>query len=164
MRRIDKASGAAQDRHDVKLLKQKILFKNEYVNTGLNDEKRKIKHEGVLSRKEITKSDSAITGDVQFYLLDNMLLFLKAKAVNKWHQHKVFQRPIPLPLLFVCPGEDMPSLRKYIGNSPDSSGTVVAPDRCYQPSKCSNVFVLRCQTEVPGYVIRTNLCWVADFA
>ena len=128
MRRIDKASGAAQDRHDVKLLKQKILFKNEYVNMGLNDEKRKIKHEGVLSRKEITKSDSAITGDVQFYLLDNMLLFLKAKAVNKWHQHKVFQRPIPLPLLFVCPGEDMPSLRKYIGNSPDSSGTVVAPE------------------------------------
>ncbi|EJT44010.1 ROM2-like protein [Saccharomyces kudriavzevii IFO 1802] len=125
MKRIDQASGAAQDRHDVKLLKQKILFKNEYVNLGLNDEKRKIKHEGILSRKELSKSDGAVIGDIQFYLLDNMLLFLKAKAVNKWHQHKVFQRPIPLPLLFACPGEDMPALRKYIGDHPDCSGTVI---------------------------------------
>lgn len=128
MKRIDKASGAAQDRHDVKLLKQKILFKNEYVNLGLNSEKRKIKHEGALSRKELTKSDGTTAGDVQFYLLDNMLLFLKAKAVNKWHQHKVFQRPIPLPLLFVCPSEDMPSLRRYIGDNPGCSGTVIQPD------------------------------------
>ena len=127
MKRIDKASGAAQDRHDVKLLKQKILFKNEYVNLGLNSEKRKIKHEGALSRKELSKSDGT-AGDTQFYLLDNMLLFLKAKAVNKWHQHKVFQRPIPLPLLFVCPSEDMPSLRRYIGDNPGCSGTVIQPE------------------------------------
>lgn len=128
MKRIDKASGTAQDRHDVKLLKQKILFKNEYVNMGLNDEKRKIKHEGILSRKEISKSDNSAVGDIQFYLLDNMLLFLKAKSVNKWHQHKVFQRPIPLPLLFVCPAEEMPPLRRYIGSSPDTAGTVIRPD------------------------------------
>ncbi|CAI4638423.1 ACH_G0038550.mRNA.1.CDS.1 [Saccharomyces cerevisiae] len=128
MKRIDQASGAAQDRHDVKLLKQKILFKNEYVNLGLNDERRKIKHEGILSRKELSKSDGTVVGDIQFYLLDNMLLFLKAKAVNKWHQHKVFQRPIPLPLLFACPGEDMPALRKYIGDHPDCSGTVIQPE------------------------------------
>ncbi|KAL3232591.1 RHO1 GDP-GTP exchange protein 2 [Nakaseomyces bracarensis] len=128
MKRIDKASGAAQDRHDVKLLKQKILFKNEYVNLGLNSEKRKIKHEGALSRKELTKSDGTTAGDIQFYLLDNMLLFLKAKAVNKWHQHKVFQRPIPLPLLFVSPSEDMPSLRRYIGDNPGCSGTVLQSD------------------------------------
>lgn len=128
MKRIDRASGAAQDRHDVKLLKQKILFKNEYVNMGLNDEKRKIVHEGILSRKDIGKSDSTAAGDIQFYLLDNMLLFLKSKAVNKWHQHKVFQRPIPLPLLFASPSEDMPPLRKYIGSSPSSSGTVVKPE------------------------------------
>ncbi|CCH62931.1 hypothetical protein TBLA_0I02750 [Henningerozyma blattae CBS 6284] len=124
MKRIDKASGAAQDRHDVKLLKQNILFKNEYVNMGLNNEKRKIKHEGVLSKREAGKSDDVL-GDIQYYLLDNMLLFLKAKAVNKWHQRKVFQRPIPLPLLFVSAGEDMPTLRKYIGSKPDCSGTVV---------------------------------------
>lgn len=128
MKRIDRASGAAQDRHDVKLLKQKILFKNEYVNLGLNDEKRKIKHEGVLSRKELTKSDNSVVGDIQFYVLDNMLLFLKAKSVNKWHQHKVFQRPIPLPLLFACPAEDMPPLKKFIGNKPDCYGTVLQPE------------------------------------
>lgn len=128
MKRIDKASGTAQDRHDVKLLKQKILFKNEYVNMGLNDEKRKIKHEGVLSRKELTKSDNSAVGDIQFYLLDNTLLFLKAKSVNKWHQHKVFQRPIPLPLLFACPAEDMPSLRRYIGSGPDTAGAVIQPE------------------------------------
>lgn len=127
MKRIDKASGAAQDRHDVKLLKQKILFKNEYVNLGLNDEKRKIKHEGILSRKEVSKSDDII-GDIQFYLLDNLLLFLKSKSVNKWHQHKVFQRPIPLPLLFVVPGEEPPNLRKHIGFKPDCSGVVIQPD------------------------------------
>ncbi|SJM83989.1 probable RHO1 GDP-GTP exchange protein 2 [Zygosaccharomyces bailii] len=128
MKRIDRASGVAQDRHDVKLLKQKILFKNEYVNLGLNDEKRKIKHEGILSRKELTKSDGSVVGDIQFYLLDNMLLFLKAKSVNKWHQQKVFQRPIPLPLLFACPAEDIPSLRKTIGHKPDCFGSVLQPD------------------------------------
>lgn len=128
MKRIDRASGVAQDRHDVKLLKQKILFKNEYVNLGLNDEKRKIKHEGILSRKEVSKSDGSGVGDVQFYLLDNMLLFLKAKSVNKWHQQKVFQRPIPLPLLFACPGEDMPPLRRLIGHRPDCFGSVLRPD------------------------------------
>ncbi|OBA24712.1 RhoGEF-domain-containing protein, partial [Hanseniaspora valbyensis NRRL Y-1626] len=147
MKRIDKASGAAQDRHDVILLKQKILFKNEFVNLGLNDEKRRIRHEGTLFRKEINTisntgqlsnqmSSSNLSGlnsnsvnvaqnfnmnnvgDIQFYLLDNVLLFLKSKAVNKWNQHKVFQRPIPLPLLFVIPGEEMSvSLRKYIASS-----------------------------------------------
>lgn len=125
MQRIDKASGAAQDRHDVKLLKQKILFKNEYVNMGLNDDKRKIKHEGILSRKEVTKNENGIAGDIQFYLLDNMLLFLKSKAVNKWNQHKVFQRPIPLPLLFAAAGEEMPNLKKYISSKPDSQGMVI---------------------------------------
>ncbi|CAI8500255.1 unnamed protein product [Hanseniaspora opuntiae] len=65
-------------------------------------------------------------GDIQFYLLDNVLLFLKSKAVNKWNQHKVFQRPIPLPLLFVISGEDMnTSLRKYIGYNLGCSGTVL---------------------------------------
>ncbi|CEP60449.1 Rho family guanine nucleotide exchange factor ROM2 LALA0_S01e11144g [Lachancea lanzarotensis] len=128
MTRIDRASGASQDRHDIELLKQKILFKNEYVNLGLNNGKRKIKHEGVLSRKELTKSDSTFGGDIQFYLLDNMLLFLKAKAVNKWQQHKVFQRPIPLPLLFVCAAEDMPPIRRYVNLSPESSGVVIPTD------------------------------------
>ncbi|KAL6928921.1 hypothetical protein ACO0SA_002251 [Hanseniaspora valbyensis] len=155
MKRIDKASGAAQDRHDVILLKQKILFKNEFVNLGLNDEKRRIRHEGTLFRKEINTISNAgqlsnqmsssnlsglnsnsvnvaqnfnmnNVGDIQFYLLDNVLLFLKSKAVNKWNQHKVFQRPIPLPLLFVIPGEEMSvSLRKYIGSKLGFSGCVL---------------------------------------
>ncbi|EDO15474.1 hypothetical protein Kpol_472p5 [Vanderwaltozyma polyspora DSM 70294] len=133
MKRIDQASGAAQDRHDVKLLKQKILFKNEYVNLGLNNEKRKIKHEGILSRKELSKSDNSVIGDLQFYLLDNLLLFLKSKSVNKWHQHKVYQRPIPLPLLFATPGEEAPILRRYIGSKPDCSGTVFFNDNRPNP-------------------------------
>ncbi|KAL6933821.1 related to RHO1 GDP-GTP exchange protein 2 [Hanseniaspora guilliermondii] len=135
MKRIDKASGAAQDRHDVILLKQKILFKNEFINLGLNDEKRRIRHEGSLFRNKINTLSSSSTniaqnfnnvGDIQFYLLDNVLLFLKSKAVNKWNQHKVFQRPIPLPLLFVISGEDMnTSLRKYIGYNLGCSGAVL---------------------------------------
>ncbi|SCV05916.1 LANO_0H18008g1_1 [Lachancea nothofagi CBS 11611] len=141
MTRIDRASGASQDRHDIELLKQKILFKNEYVNLGLNDGKRKIKHEGVLSRKELTKSDNSFGGDIQFYLLDNMLLFLKAKAVNKWQQHKVFQRPIPLPLLFACAGEDMPPIRKHVNQSPESSGTVITLDGHYNNPKNALTFL-----------------------
>lgn len=135
MKRIDKASGAAQDRHDVILLKQKILFKNEFINIGLNDEKRRIRHEGSLFRNKINTLSTSSTniaqnfnniGDIQFYLLDNVLLFLKSKAVNKWNQHKVFQRPIPLPLLFVISGEDMnTSLRKYIGYNLGCSGSVL---------------------------------------
>ncbi|SCW01779.1 LAFE_0E07074g1_1 [Lachancea fermentati] len=141
MKRIDKASGAAQDRHDAKLLKQKILFKNEYVNLGLNDEKRKIKHEGVLSRKELSKSDMSVAGDVQFYLLDNMLLFLKAKPVNKWQQHKVFQRPIPLPLLFVCAAEDIPPLKKYIYSNTDGCGVISTAEYHYTNPKNAITFL-----------------------
>ncbi|SCU92992.1 LAME_0F02278g1_1 [Lachancea meyersii CBS 8951] len=141
MTRIDRASGASQDRHDIELLKQKILFKNEYVNLGLNDGKRKIKHEGILSRKELTKSDSTLGGDIQFYLLDNMLLFLKAKAVNKWQQHKVFQRPIPLPLLFACAAEDLPPIRKYINLSPESSGTVIPIEGHYSNPRNAITFL-----------------------
>lgn len=128
MKRIDVASGAAQDRHDVKLLKQNILFKNEYVNMGLNNEKRKIRYDGILSKRETPKFESSSFTEIQFYLLDNMLLFLKAKAVNKWHQRKVFLRPIPLPLLFAAAGEEMPSLKGYIGSKPDCSGIVVPTD------------------------------------
>ncbi|CUS20297.1 LAQU0S01e03444g1_1 [Lachancea quebecensis] len=140
MTRIDRASGASQDRHDIELLKQKILFKNEYVNLGLNDGKRKIKHEGVLSRKELTKSDNSFGGDIQFYLLDNMLLFLKAKAVNKWQQHKVFQRPIPLPLLFACAAEDMPPIRKHINSSPECSSGIISSDHHYSNPKNAITF------------------------
>ncbi|CAI4062297.1 Rho family guanine nucleotide exchange factor ROM1 SKDI_07G3210 [Saccharomyces kudriavzevii IFO 1802] len=136
MKRIDRASGAAQDRYDVKVLKQKILFKNEYVNLGLNNEKRKIKHEGLLSRKDVNKVDASFSGDIQFYLLDNMLLFLKSKAVNKWHQHTVFQRPIPLPLLFICPAEDMPPIKRYVMENPNCSAGVLLPQ--YQTSNTKN--------------------------
>ncbi|CAI2004107.1 hypothetical protein SEUBUCD646_0G03290 [Saccharomyces eubayanus] len=136
MKRIDRASGAAQDRSDVKLLKQKILFKNEYVNLGLNNERRKIKHEGLLSRKDVNKVDASFAGDIQFYLLDNMLLFLKSKAVNKWHQHTVFQRPIPLPLLFICPAEDMPSIKRHVTENPNCSAGILSPQ--YQTSNVKN--------------------------
>lgn len=139
MKRIDRASGAAQDRYDVKVLKQKILFKNEYVNLGLNNEKRKIKHEGLLSRKDVNKTDASFSGDIQFYLLDNMLLFLKSKAVNKWHQHTVFQRPIPLPLLFICPAEDMPPIKRYVTENPNCSAGVLLPQ--YQTSNLKNSIV-----------------------
>lgn len=139
MKRIDRASGAAQDRYDVKVLKQKILFKNEYVNLGLNNEKRKIKHEGLLSRKDVNKTDASFSGDIQFYLLDNMLLFLKSKAVNKWHQHTVFQRPIPLPLLFICPAEDMPPIKRYVTENPNCSAGELLPQ--YQTSNPKNAIV-----------------------
>lgn len=139
MKRIDRASGAAQDRSDVKLLKQKILFKNEYVNLGLNNERRKIKHEGLLSRKDVNKLDASFAGDIQFYLLDNMLLFLKSKAVNKWHQHTVFQRPIPLPLLFICPSEDMPSIKRYVMENPNCSAGVLSAQ--YQTSNVKNAIM-----------------------
>ncbi|EJS43659.1 rom1p [Saccharomyces arboricola H-6] len=136
MKRIDRASGAAQDRYDVKALKQKILFKNEYVNLGLNDERRRIKHEGLLSRKDVNKADASFSGDIQFYLLDNMLLFLKSKAVNKWHQHTVFQRPIPLPLLFICPTEDTLSIKRYVTEHPNCSAGLLSPQ--YQTNNSKN--------------------------
>lgn len=109
LERINIKVGKAEDRHALILLKQRLVFRpGEYVDLKLGAENRKILYTAPLKRKNQDKDNQ---GDIHVYLLDHVLLFVRVKVINKREQHKVFQRPIPLPLLYVSPTEEMPSLR-----------------------------------------------------
>lgn len=112
LERINVKVGKAEDRHALILLKQRLVFRpGEYVDLKLGADNRKIMYTAPLKRKNQEKDSQ---GDIQVYLLDHVLLFVRVKVINKREQHKVFQRPIPLPLLFVSSSEEMPSLRPYM--------------------------------------------------
>jgi hypothetical protein len=112
LERINVKVGRAEDRHALILLKQRLVFRpGEYVDLKLGAENRKILYTAPLKRKNQDKDNQ---GDIQVYLLDHVLLFVRVKVINKREQHKVFQRPIPLPLLFVSSTEEMTSLRPFM--------------------------------------------------
>lgn len=112
LERINVKVGKAEDRHALILLKQRLVFRpGEYVDLKLGAENRKILYTAPLKKRNQDKDNQ---GDIQVYLLDHVLLFVRVKVINKREQHKVSQRPIPLPLLFVSATEEMPTLRPYM--------------------------------------------------
>lgn len=111
LERINVKVGKAEDRHALILLKQRLVFRpGEYVDLKLGSEQRKIIYTAPLKKRNQDKDNQ---GDIQVYLLDHLLLFVRVKVINKREQHKVYQRPIPLPLLYISASEEMPSLRPY---------------------------------------------------
>ncbi|KAH3685785.1 hypothetical protein WICPIJ_003248 [Wickerhamomyces pijperi] len=112
LERINIKVGKAEDRHALILLKQRLVFRpGEFFDLKLNAENRKILYTAPLKRKNQDKDSQ---GDIQVYLLDHVLVFVRVKLVGKREQHKVYQRPIPLPLLFISPTDELPSLRPYM--------------------------------------------------
>lgn len=112
LERINIKVGKAEDRHALILLKQRLVFRpGEFFDLKLNAENRKILYTAPLKRKNQDKDSQ---GDIQVYLLDHVLVFVRVKLIGKREQHKVYQRPIPLPLLFISPTEELPSLRPYM--------------------------------------------------
>lgn len=112
LERINIKVGKAEDRHALILLKQRLVFRpGEYVDLKLGAENRKILYTAPLKKRNQDKDNQ---GDIQVYLLDHVLLFVRVKVINKREQHKVFQRPIPLPLLFVSATEEIPNLKPYM--------------------------------------------------
>ncbi|KAH3672346.1 hypothetical protein WICMUC_004318 [Wickerhamomyces mucosus] len=112
LERINIKVGKAEDRHALILLKQRLVFRpGEYVDLKLGAENRKILYTAPLKKRNQDKDNQ---GDIQVYLLDHVLLFVRVKVINKREQHKVYQRPIPLPLLFASTAEELPSLRPFM--------------------------------------------------
>ncbi|GMM36580.1 Rho family guanine nucleotide exchange factor [Saccharomycopsis crataegensis] len=111
--KINKETGYASDKYQLAILKQQLVFKpGEFVDLKLTDEQRRILYNGNLSRRN--------NDDIQVYLLDNTLLFVKIKQVNKREQHKVFQRPIPVQLLYVSMTEEPMNLREIVAKETTS--------------------------------------------
>ncbi|ANB12749.1 Rho family guanine nucleotide exchange factor ROM2 [Sugiyamaella lignohabitans] len=103
--RVNIESGKTENRFSLMQLNQSLTFRpGEYVDLKLTDEKRQIIFKGALKKRTGDKDNQ---GDVQVYLFDNSLLFLKVKIVNKREQHKVHRKPIPLELLILAEGEEI---------------------------------------------------------
>ncbi|OBA14732.1 uncharacterized protein OGAPODRAFT_16752 [Ogataea polymorpha] len=109
--RINYETGKAADRLNLFLLKQKLVFRpGEYIDLRLTSEHRKLLYQCVLKKRNY--QDKEKQGEVQVYLFDHALLFVRIKVVNKREVYRVYQRPIPLPLLFVSLTEESPSIKQ----------------------------------------------------
>lgn len=119
--KINKETGYASDKYQLAILKQQLVFKpGEFVDLKLTDDQRRILYNGHLTRRN--------NDDIQVYLLDNTLLFVKIKQVNKREQHKVFQRPIPIQLLYVSLTEEPLNLREIVQKQ-NANALLAPPNR-----------------------------------
>ncbi|ODV98603.1 hypothetical protein PACTADRAFT_48324 [Pachysolen tannophilus NRRL Y-2460] len=114
--RINIETGKSSDRYQLILLKQKLQFRpGEFVDLKLTTPNRRILYHCVLKKRNY--QDKENQGEVQAYLFDHALLFVKIKIVNKREQHRVYQRPIPLQLLLLSVTEEVPNLKTMMKRS-----------------------------------------------
>lgn len=105
--KVNIESGKAENRFNLMQLSQSLVFRpGEYVDLKLSEEKRQIIFKSTLKRRTGDKDNQ---GDIQLYLFDNALMFVKTKIVNKREQLKVHRKPIPLELLLLAESEEIPS-------------------------------------------------------
>lgn len=112
---INIQTGESTDRHKIMVLhrllgKQILETKNHF---KLNYSHRII-YQVTLNRKRDNEK-------IDLYLFEHALLLIKHKIQNKREQHKIFEKPIYLPLLFVNSGYDIPTARSIMGNRLDGS-------------------------------------------
>ncbi|QPG76568.1 hypothetical protein FOA43_003959 [Brettanomyces nanus] len=118
--RINFETGKASDRLNLFLLKQKLVFRpGELVDLKLTGENRKLLYQCILKKRNYQDKDRQ--GEVQVYIFDHALLMVKVKVINKREVYRVYQRPIPIPLLFLSLSEESPTL-KVVKNTA-STGT-----------------------------------------
>ncbi|KAG7664648.1 ROM2 [[Candida] subhashii] len=100
--RINVQTGESTDRHKIMVLhrllgkqtlENKFNFKLSYNN--------RIIYQASLTRKRDNEK-------IDLYLFEHALLLVKHKIQNKREQHKVFEKPMYLPLLFVNGGYEIP--------------------------------------------------------
>ncbi|KAG5417151.1 ROM2 [Candida metapsilosis] len=103
--KINVQTGESTDRHKIMVLhrllgkqtlENKFNFKLSYNN--------RILYQVTLNRKRDNEK-------IDLYLFEHALLLVKHKIQNKREQHKVFEKPILLPLLFVNSGIEAPTSR-----------------------------------------------------
>lgn len=106
--RINIQTGEATDRHKIMVL-HRLLGRQtleERFNFKLNYNNRII-YQVTLSRKRDNEK-------IDLYLFEHALLMVKHKIQNKREVHKVFERPVYLPLLFMNSGYDNPTLKTLL--------------------------------------------------
>ena len=108
--RINIQTGESTDRHKIMVLhrllgkqtlEHKYNFKLSYNN--------RILYQVTLNRKRDNEK-------IDLYLFEHALLLVKHKVQNKREQHKVFEKPILLPLLYVNSGIETPTTRTLMGH------------------------------------------------
>lgn len=106
--KINIQTGESTDRHKVMVL-HRLLGKQtleERFNFKLSYNNR-IVYQVTLNRKRDNEK-------IDLYVFEHAVLLVKHKIQNKREVHKVFEKPIPLPLLFVNSGFDIPTVRSVI--------------------------------------------------
>lgn len=125
--KVNVESGKAENRLQLMLLNQSLLFRpGERVDLKLTDENRQIIFKGQFKKRTQDKDNQ---GDVQCYLFDNSLLFVRAKMVNKREQLKVHRKPIPLELLVITESDEAPAKGLYGRRAPSSLIPKAAPTK-----------------------------------
>ncbi|KHC82173.1 hypothetical protein MGS_01724 [Candida albicans P78042] len=124
--KINIQTGECTDRHKVMVLHRllgKQTLENRF-NFKLSYNNRII-YQVTLNRKRDNEK-------IDLYLFEHALLLVKHKIQNKREQHKVFEKPMYLPLLFVNSGMEIPTNRtimphRYHGSL--VSDTSIRPQR-----------------------------------
>lgn len=94
---VNVASGKAENHYTLMQLSTQLVFQpGQFIDLKLTEESRKL-----LFRGNLKKNPTDNTADIQTFLLDNALLFVRAKTVNKRDELKVYKKPIPLGLLVI---------------------------------------------------------------
>lgn len=121
---INFETGKQADKMHLFQLRQKLLFKpGELVDLKLNTDSRKLIYQCVLKKKGYQEKENQ--GEIHAYLFDHCLLFIKIGYLNKKEVYKVYQRPIPLALLFFTLSEFPPSM-KQIKRASNTTGSTTA--------------------------------------
>lgn len=115
LNKINVQTGESTDRHKIMVL-HRLLGKQtleERYHFKLNYTHRII-YQVTLSRKRDNEK-------IDLYLFEHALLLVKHKIQNKRDQHKVFEKPMYLPLLFVNSGYDIPTMRTALAHRVNGS-------------------------------------------
>lgn len=108
LNKINIQTGESTDRHKIMVL-HRLLGRQtleDRFNFKLNYNNRII-YQVTLSRKRDNEK-------IDLYLFEHALLLVKHKIQNKREVHKVFEKPIYLPLLFVNSGYDSPGIKSLL--------------------------------------------------
>ena len=125
--KINFETGKQSDKMNLFQIKQKLLFKpGELVDLKLSADNRKVIYQCVLKKKGYQEKEKQ--GEIHVYLFDHCILFIKLGYLNKREVYKVYQRPIPLPLLYYSLTEYPPTIKSIrraamtTGSSPSLLG------------------------------------------
>lgn len=101
--KVNVESGKSENAFTLMQLSMQLAWKpGEFVDLKLTEENRKMLLKGVFK-----KSPTDNVADIEAFLFDNALLFVKRKTVNKREELRVYKRPIPLGLLVIAQMEEM---------------------------------------------------------